>query len=70
MLAIGDRVRLKSGGPLMTVCDVEYRDGKIGAVRCAWMTRHDELRVETLVEDILVLWTPPFTFGQPTSERI
>lgn len=34
---IGDVVQLKSGGPLMTVCDV----GSGGAVECNWFPVND-----------------------------
>ena len=40
---VGDTVRLKSGGPVMTVTDVDPK-----ALMCAWMNAQHELQVEPI----------------------
>ena len=37
---IGDKVQLKSGGPIMTIV---FFDGK-GLLKCSWFTHDDEVR--------------------------
>ncbi|MDM1545515.1 DUF2158 domain-containing protein [Ignatzschineria indica] len=36
MFQIGDTVRLKSGGPIMTIVDIEKNDGYPAYCTCAW----------------------------------
>ena len=51
--AVGDTVRLKSGGPAMTVTDVDPK-----ALMCAWMNAQHELQVEPITTLCLTPATP------------
>lgn len=49
-MQVGDLVRLKSGGPIMTVSWVEDRYSNVG---CNWFNQHDELKSATFQNDEL-----------------
>jgi uncharacterized protein YodC (DUF2158 family) len=48
--SVGDRVKLRSGGPLMTVSQVLDRDN----VECAWFDRDDRLQKERFATVLLM----------------
>lgn len=52
VIALGDRVELKSGGPRMTVCDVYRKQGvdpKYSYTKCVYLTTADKM---IFLEDI------------------
>jgi uncharacterized protein YodC (DUF2158 family) len=53
--ALGDVVRLKSGGPNMTVCGIYLSDGGFPCVNCMWFTSLDavEPRYANIMEVVL-----------------
>jgi len=48
--SVGDRVKLRSGGPLMTVSQVLDGDN----VECAWFDRDDRLQKERFATVLLM----------------
>ena len=49
----GDVVRLKSGGPLMTVIENDPTQG----IRCCWFSKDEEIKVQAFAAGILDLIT-------------
>ena len=52
----GDRVRLKSGGPTMTVVSLgKYGDGVAESYKCRWFDNRKQLAEDTFTEEELEL---------------
>jgi uncharacterized protein YodC (DUF2158 family) len=56
-LVVGDVVKLKSGGPWMTVTDDKFKAGN-KTVACSWFSG-DDLRTEVFLKEALEPKNPP-----------
>jgi uncharacterized protein YodC (DUF2158 family) len=62
----GDVVRLRSGGPRMTVLEESAHKGQpVARVVCLWFSRQGKLEQDAIPEDLLVsAEAPPLPPGQ------
>jgi uncharacterized protein YodC (DUF2158 family) len=52
MFSVGDTVRLKSGGPTMTVEAVDHHEG-VNMVHCVWFDDKKQLQRQTFLMDVV-----------------
>lgn len=50
----GDLVRLKSGGPLMTVIENDPNQG----IRCCWFDKNEEIKAQAFANGLLNIESP------------
>lgn len=53
---VGDLVQLKSGGPVLTVCNTGPRDNENWTVVCQWFNVNDDLFEDSFDQRVLVDW--------------
>ena len=54
MFNLGDRVQLASGGPIMTVSDVDSK-----SIECQWFDKKQELKVSEFIAETLNKYVSP-----------
>ncbi|MEZ9129576.1 YodC family protein [Vibrio splendidus] len=54
MFNLGDRVQLASGGPIMTVSDVDSK-----SIECQWFDKKGELKVSEFIAETLKKYVEP-----------
>jgi uncharacterized protein YodC (DUF2158 family) len=56
-MKVGDLVKLKSGGPVMTISLVREREN-LSVIQCKWFDSSNSLQTESFLKETLVLWRP------------